>query len=69
MAGDACALATLSLGTAVSVIGSGGRLTLGAYTRDTGSLGTLAAALLTRADAAEQRFLDHAQDTAPALKG
>jgi hypothetical protein len=68
-AGDACALAALALGTAVTVIGSGGRLTLGPYTQDMGGVASLTAKLFDQAKAAEQRFMDRAQSFAPALKG
>lgn len=68
MAGQAVATRTLAVGSAVSVISSGGRLTLGPYTRDMGGIGAAAKVLMDESERLEKRFLDAAGLTAAAMR-
>lgn len=68
MAGRAVATQTLAIGAAVTVVGSGGRLTLGPYTRDLRGMGEAAKVLLAEAARLEDDFLDAARLTPAAQK-
>lgn len=68
LAGQAVATRVMAVGAAVSVVSSGGRLTLGPYTRDTGGIGTAAKVLMDESERLEQRFLDAAGLPAAAMR-
>jgi hypothetical protein len=67
-AGMACAYGALAVSGAVSVISSGGRLTLGPYTRDMGGVGSIVGVLAKQATEAEKAFLDAARTFAPGVR-
>lgn len=60
-AGRAVAFGVLATAGAVTVVTSGGRLTLGPYTRDLGGIGAITAHMFKQAQDAEKDFLDSAQ--------
>jgi len=69
MAGRACAMGALALGKTISVLDSGGRLTLGPYTKDTGSSASLVAKLFGEAQKLEEAFYRAAYLPAGAIRG
>ena len=69
MAGKAVALEALATVSAGNVATSGGRLTLGPYTRDMGGVGTVGTALFGQAEKAKQAFLRAAFRAPAAQKG
>ena len=68
LAGKAVATAVMATGGAASVVASGGRLTLGPYTKDMGGIGAITIALFKQAEAQERAFLDAARLPAAAYK-